>query len=132
MDVIEWILQEGAKRLLDRCLQAENTRAALRLFIDFALENRNFIQHLINSRQREQMENIIYKNFRGYLENLYQHTAVDASMSYRDLSIALDFFTYGTGGVLIESSRNGRTDPEVLTDQLYRLLSGQMVQMPLE
>ena len=78
------------------------------------------------------MENIIYKNFRGYLENLYQHTAVDAPMSYRDLSIALDFFTYGTGGVLIESSRNGRTDPEVLTDQLYRLLSGQMVQMPLE
>ncbi|HJF94332.1 MAG TPA: TetR family transcriptional regulator C-terminal domain-containing protein [Lachnoclostridium phocaeense] len=113
-------------------MQAENTRAALRLFIDFALENRNFIQHLINSRQREQMENIIYKNFRGYLENLYQHTAVDASMSYRDLSIALDFFTYGTGGVLIESSRNGRTDPEVLTDQLYRLLSGQMVKMPLE
>lgn len=47
-------------------------------------------------------------------------------------SIALDFFTYGIGGVLIESSRNGRTDPEVLTDQLYRLLSGQMVQMPLE
>lgn len=132
LEVIEWILQEGAKRLLDRCLQAENTRAALRLFIDFALENRNFIQHLINSRQREQMENIIYKNFRGYLENLYQHTAVDASMSYRDLSIALDFFTYGIGGVLIESSRNGRTDPEVLTDQLYRLLSGQMVQMPLE
>lgn len=55
LDVIEWILQEGAKRLLDRCLQAENTRAALRLFIDFALENRNFIQHLINSRQRKQM-----------------------------------------------------------------------------
>ena len=101
LDVIEWILQEGAKRLLDRCLQAENTRAALRLFKDFALEN------------------------------LYQHTAVDASMSYWDLSIALDFFTYGIGGVLIESSRNGRTDPEVLTDQLYRLLSGQMVQMPL-
>lgn len=76
------------------------------------------------------MENIIYKNFRGYLENLYQHTAVDASMSYRDLSIALDFFTYGIGGVLIESSRNGRTDPEVLTDQLYRLLSGQRCRCP--
>ena len=44
------------------------------------------------------------------------------------LSLAI----YWIGGVLIESSRNGRTDPEVLTDQLYRLLSGQMVQMPLE
>ena len=55
---------------------------------------------------------------------------MDTSLSYRDLLMALDFFTYGISGVLIESSRSGQADPEVLTDQLYRLLTGRMVQIP--
>ena len=130
LDVIEWIMQRSADELLARSLQAENPKAALRLFIDFAMKNRTFIHHLLRSRQREQMENIIHRNFRSYLENLYRHAAVDTSLSYRDLLMALDFFTYGISGVLIESSRSGQADPEVLTDQLYRLLTGRMVQIP--
>ena len=76
------------------------------------------------------MEHIIHKNFHSYLESLYRHTALDASLSYRDLTMALDFFTYGISGVLIESCRSGQADQEALTDQLYRLLTGQMVQLP--
>lgn len=129
LEVIEWIMQRSADELLRRSLQAEDPKAALRLFIDFSMENRSFIHHLLRSRQREQMEHIIHKNFHSYLESLYRHTALDASLSYRDLTMALDFFTYGISGVLIESCRSGQADPEALTDQLYRLLTGQMVHL---
>ena len=37
LDVIEWIMQRSADELLARSLQAENPKAALRLFIDFAM-----------------------------------------------------------------------------------------------
>lgn len=130
LDVIEWILQKSAGDLLARSLEAENPKEALRLFIDFAMENREFIYYLLNSRQRSQIENIIFKNFRGYLEKLYSQRALESSMNLRDLNISLDFFTYGIAGVLIGNTGSGQIPPDVLTEQLYRLLSGEMLQLP--
>lgn len=132
LDVIEWILQRGADELLERSLHASGTKDAIRLFIDFSIKNKDFIHRLLSSRQRERMEEILHKSFRAYLENLCRYQTAGTALNYQDLAIALDFYTYGISGVLMERTKKHTIDPDLLTEQLYRLLAGHMLHLPEE
>ena len=46
LDVIEYILQSSADRLMECCLSAPSVQDALYLFVDFSIENHTFIQRL--------------------------------------------------------------------------------------
>lgn len=130
LDVIEWILQKGADELLERSLHVSGTKEAIRLFIDFSIKNRDFMHRLLASRQRERMEEMLHNSFRCYLENLCRHQTSEPALNYRDLDVALDFYTYGIAGVLMEHTKNTAVDSDILTDQLFRLLAGHMLHLP--
>ena len=48
----------------------------------------------------------------------------------QDWKIALDFYAYGMTGLLLENCRQRDLDRQELADQLFRLLSGEMVRPP--
>ena len=132
LDVIEYILQSSADRLMECCLSAPSVQDALYLFVDFSIENHTFIQRLLDSRQRDSMENLLFHTFRSYMEEMYQNKASEIPINYHDLKVALDFYTYGIAGLLMENISRNTLDRTVLADQMYRLLAGQIILFPTE
>ena len=132
LDVIEYILQSSADRLMECCLSAPSVQDALYLFVDFSIENHTFIQRLLDSRQRDSMENLLFHTFHSYMEEMYQNKASEIPINYHDLKVALDFYTYGIAGLLMENINRNTLDRTVLADQMYRLLAGQIILFPTE
>ncbi len=130
LDVIEYILQKSADHLMEQCLTAPSIKDALNLFVDFSIDNNAFIHRLLDSRQRANMENLIFQCFRNYMEDIYRQKASEIPINYCDFKVALDFYTHGIAGLLMENINQNTFDRALLADQMYRLLGGQITLFP--
>ena len=127
VDVLEWTARQGVDRLLAQSLKADSPREALGLFVDFAVESQPMVRRLLNSQRRDVMERIMVETVRAYLEKSVREWGVEPSLNQADWQVTLDFYACGMAGLLLGSGCRRSQDRERLTDQLARLLSGEMV-----
>lgn len=57
----------------------------------------------------------------------WHQRASKLSIPYSDLEVALHFFSFGIVGLLLENCGKRAGDPDQLADQMYRLISGKML-----
>ena len=126
VDVLEWTARQGMERLLAQSLKASSPREALRLFVRFASETQPMVRRLLNSQRRESMERIMVETMRSYLERSAREWGVEPSLNPADWQVTLDFYACGMAGLLLGSDCRSSQDWERLSDQLFRLLSGEM------
>ena len=67
---------------------------------------------------------------RTYLADSLRERRGTPALRAGDWKIALDFYAYGMTGLLLENCRQRDLDRQELADQLFRLLSGEMVRPP--
>ena len=103
---------------------------ALGVFVDFAVESQPLVQRLLNSQRREAIERIMVDATRTYLADSLRERRGTPALRAGDWKIALDFYAYGMTGLLLENCRQRDLDRQELADQLFRLLSGEMVRPP--
>lgn len=58
MEVIGWSLEQAAKNMLAKSLEADTPEEALGILISSAVENRTLIRRLLDSQKREQIEKL--------------------------------------------------------------------------
>lgn len=122
MDVVEWSAQRAAQRMVERSLAAATPQEALSELIRAISENRELLHKLIVSQRRAQVERIIFKTVRTYLEKMLVHCDTDIQGEYRDAELALDFLSFGLVGTLIQHCSDPQLDPDKLAGQLIRIL----------
>ena len=88
------------------------------------------VQRLLNSQRREAIERIMVDATRTYLADSLRERRGTPALRAGDWKIALDFYAYGMTGLLLENCRQRDLDRQELADQLFRLLSGEMVRPP--
>lgn len=130
VDVLEWTARQGVERLLAQSLKAPSPREALKLFVNFAAESQPMVRRLLNSQRREAIERIMVDATRTYLADSLRERRGTPALRAGDWKIALDFYAYGMTGLLLENCRQRDLDRQELADQLFRLLSGEMVRPP--
>ena len=129
-EVLEWKMQQELEQMLAYSRTAETPEAALRVFVAAIAEKNHLIPQILQSRRRNEMEQLLVQAVRTYLRELLQNSAPAVSLSYADLDVALDFYAFGIGGLLVACRQRGNIDVDALTGQIYRLLSGNMVVFP--
>ncbi len=129
LDVIEWRMNEITQEMLERSLEIEDPQKACRLFVSHAVENRGMLHRLMTSQHRDELTRIMMQAFRTYLHKLFRRRLSDSSLSAMDLELVTDFCAFGISGLILDHCQQPRTDTEYLADQIYRLLSGQIVNM---
>lgn len=129
-EVIEWKLQQELQQMLAYSRATQTPEAALRVFVAAVAEKNHLIPQLLQSRRRNEIEQLLVQALRTYLRELLQNSAPTLSVSYADLDVALDFYAFGIGGLLTACGQRGNIDVEALTGQIYRLLSGKIVVFP--
>ena len=127
MDVLEWGIRQTLERDLEASLQTPDSRAAIQIFVTRAVQKRTALRLLLDSHRRPELERLLIRALRTYLRELFRRRYPRSALSAADLAAALDFYACGVIGVLLGSCRQPNPDPEALTDQICRLLSGEML-----
>ena len=127
MDVLEWGIRQTLERDLEASLQTPDSRAAIQIFVTRAVQKRTALRLLLDSHRRPELERLLIRALRTYLRELFRRRYPRSALSAADLAAALDFYACGIIGVLLGSCRQPNPDPEALTDQICRLLSGEML-----
>ena len=125
MEVIEWITARALQNAVDVSLAAPSAQEAIKAVILALRENKRLIQHLMASQRRAEIERLLVQSTRGYLEKMLRAKATGLSINPSDLETAINFYSYGLVGMLIENL-NGNQDPDLLSRQFYGLLTGEI------
>lgn len=126
LDVIEWSTEQAFADLLERSLQADDPETVMREFIDASEDASALLQKLLHSQKREQIERLLVRSIRTYLQEMASRRGPAADLSYEDAEVALDFSTYGVVGLLLENCGKKGVDRERRARQIHRLLSGRI------
>ena len=65
---------------------------------------------------------------RSSIQQILYTKKPDLTMSHEDLEVTLSFYAYGIAGVVFEKCKSKSLDVEHLSQQLYKLLSGNMIE----
>lgn len=122
LDVVDWWTRQGAQHLLEQSLRTDDPRLALRMFVDFACDHRQTLQHLLASRWREQLERQLVEVFTTYLQDMLHRAHPNLAMSPADEEAFLLFYACGISGLLMEENPRTDAERETLVNQLYWLL----------
>ena len=128
LEVIEWSVQQAFQALLARSLDSSDPEAVLRDFIAASAEADVLLQKLLHSQRREEIERIMVRAVRTYLQELIRSRRPDLSLSYEDMDVALSFCACGIVGLLLEYGGRKIVDRERLARQMHRLLFDRMAQ----
>lgn len=126
-DLLSYVVKIQEDYLLQQTAATSDLREGLRIFISVSIENKKFFQNLMNSQCREQAEKILLSAARSCLQKHAAETGLFSQIRYADMETTLTFHTYALFGVLYEYSRKKDVDEDLLADQLYRLIHGDMV-----
>ena len=127
LEVIEWSMEQAFEQLLDRSLQEDDPEIVLNDFITASENAAPFMQKLFRSQKREQVERLMVRCARSYLQELISAKGKLPRIPYEDLDIALNFCTYGIVGLLLECcDKKEAGDRETMARRMYRLLQGRI------
>ena len=126
VEVIEWAFEQALEQALSRSLAADSAEEALRSLIACAMEEQELIRKLLASQRRQQVEQMVIRYVRTYLQQMIQQKPPETSLTYSDAQVVLDFCTYGIVGLLMEHCASRPVDQEKLARQMSRLLTGKM------
>ena len=128
LEVIEWSAEQAFQKLLERSMETDDAEAVFRDFIAASDEASALLRKLFNSQKREQVERLMARAVRAYLQELIRRKGPIADIPYEDADAALSFCTYGIVGLLLEYCEKKDVDRNRLARQMYRLLTGRMAE----
>lgn len=126
LEVLEWTFQQMTQQTLERSLRADTPQAALHAFFEGAMEHRDLIDKLLHSQKWEQTQGLIVQTIHSYLEELFRLRRPNPRLSYADLEVMLEFYTFGMAGLLLKHRGRSAAELDQLADQAYRLMTGEM------
>ena len=126
LEVIEWSAEQAFQKLLARSMETDDAEAVFQDFIAASDEASAMLRKLLNSQKREQVERLMVRAVRTYLQEMIRQKGPITDIPYEDAETALSFCTYGIVGLLLEYCEKKDVDRAQLAQQMYRLLTGRV------
>ena len=124
LEVIEWSAEQAFQQLLERSLATDDLEAVLRDFICAAGDSGQVLQKLLHSQKREQIELLLVRSIRTYLQEMLLRRGPRPDIPYEDADTVLNFCTYGVVGLLLSDCAKKTADRGRLAHQMTQLLTG--------
>ena len=126
VDVLEWQLRQGLEQALEESLRAADTREAIRGFVSLVVSKKEVARRLLQSQRRAEFEALLTGAFCTYHRELFRRKWPDSRLPVSDAEAMICFHTYGMIGLILDHCRQETVDVDQLTDQICRLISGEM------
>ncbi len=125
-DVLKWGIQQALERDLETCAEAATTREAVSMIVSQVMKRKDSIRLPLGSKRQTELEQLLIRSFRFYLLALFRRLGPDPQMPAADLAAMVDFYAFGIIGLVLQRCEQDHADEAVLTDQLCRLLTGEL------
>ena len=126
MDVLEWGARQAVERALEGTMEAQDLQEAVRVFARHIARRKEINRRLLQSQRRAELEGILVDALKTYLRELFRRKWPNPRLAVADIGVYLDFYAYGLAGLLLNNCGPGSVDEELLADQIYRILTGEM------
>lgn len=127
MDVIEWSLQQKVEELLQKSLESNSMLEAIRILISAVELYPEILNKLMNSQKREPTERLLLDTMKTYMKEMIDRKELFMDMKRSDMEMALNFYSFAIVGVLLDINKKQKlVDLEVVSNQIYLLMSGEM------
>ena len=127
-EVMEWTVQQKGQELLEKSVEADELEEALQILTSYFRENSSQLKRFMVSKKWNGIDKILVDAMTQYLKRLIErYKTPDVKIDYEDMEVMLRFYACGMTGVLMYYSDKGPSARAKLTDQIKRILTGQMV-----
>ena len=124
MDVVEWSTRKGIQKAVEMTMECKDPETVLEKVIQAARDNWEIMEGLMRSQKREYIERIFADALRDYILELVSKNAPGMQFNYDDTMVAIQFYTNGIAGVLVEQCGKSDCDPKRLARQILGLIQG--------
>ncbi len=126
LDVVEWSAQRGIQRAVNLTAEIYDTEQVLQRVVEIARENWQIVEGLMKSQKREDIERIFATTLRSYTLELMNRNKLQVQ---QDTEVAIQFYTNGIVGVLVNQCSKPDCDTLWLANQLVGLIRGNVFEM---
>ncbi len=126
MEVVEWYQHKVLEQSIQTSLAAPNGRDAIVGLVRESFQHKKLIQQLMSSQRREEIERLLVKTVRTYLEEMLRQKAPNLSLSPADTETILCFYSSGIVGMMLSYLQQKNPNIDAIGEQMYKLLSGHL------
>lgn len=120
--VMEWSLQQIMQDTLQKSLKATEPEDAIKIFIDEVLKNRFFVNKLLDSQRRKQIELMLVTALQTYLHEIADNKLPRLDIEPEDLDLTLRFYSFAIGGIILEMVLYENSDSEIVAKKLVKIM----------
>ncbi len=124
-DLVEWVFEEDAARLLDGKLNAENWKEGFLCILWELRDNKPLVMNVYRSISREQLERYLYKLVYKLLRRVLDTEAEKIPVREEDKELIVNFYKYALVGMALDwVGRDMKEEPEIIAEKLDCLIRG--------
>ena len=126
-DLVDWILTEDAIKVMEGRRSFDTWTEAFQDILQQVQTNRTLVLNVYRSVGREQVEQYLYRLLDPMLKEFADRETTDITVQDADKQFVIDFYKYALVGMVLEwIRRDMKTDPEVMTERLGKMIHGDL------
>jgi len=123
-NVLEWMIKHKVDLLLQQSIATDDQEKAIRLFVKFCVEDRQIINRLLQSHQRELIEKTLEEGIEQYFIGMLMQKNIGNHLSIEEGKLAVEFCSFGITGICMKHCNDKDLDEEGLVRKLLVLTNG--------
>ena len=127
MDVIEYSLRGILDDVVQECAKMDDPKDAIRHVLNTVIMNRSLIRRLETTSRHKEIEKIVATALHDTMAAILDiHDSDSRHLPKNDRETLLEFFSFGILGFVLSHLDDKNMDVDKLTDQLFRIYSGEL------
>lgn len=129
-DLLEWVFEEDANRVLPEEIHYDQWRENVLLFFHYLYENKTFVLNIFNSQNRAYLLRYFKRRLHYCIHGFAVIVADGKNVEWSDLEFVCEFYANGIVGLISQwLDMNMELHPEVTEEKFIRILDGSIENM---
>lgn len=129
-DLLEWVFEEDANRVLPDEIRYDEWREHVLMFFQYLKDNRNFVLNVYNSQNRSYLLRYFKRRLHYCIHGFAVIVADGKNIAWSDLEYVCDFYANGIVGIISQwLDMNMQTPPDATEERFIKMLDGSIENM---
>jgi len=129
-DLLEWVFEEDANRVLPDEIFYDKWRENVLFFFHYLYDNRSFVLNIYNSQNRSYMLRYFKRRLHYCIHCFAVIVAEGRNIEWSDLEFVCEFYAQGVTGLISQwLDLNMELPPEITQEKFIQLLDGSVESM---
>lgn len=129
-DLLEWVFEEDANRVLPQEIFYDEWRENVIMFFHYLYDNKSFVLNIFNSQNRSYLLRYFKRRLHYCIHGFAVIVADGMNIEWSDLEFVCEFYANGVVGLISQwLDMNMELPPEVTEERFIKMLDGSVENM---